>query len=463
MAETTTSGARERIDTDAQATALVLKMRAGERRATALVITELERLSTAAPILLRAMQPHLGHALVVGFTGPPGAGKSTLVNAVIADLRGAGKTVGVIAVDPSSPVSGGAILGDRIRMTAALDDDGVFVRSLASRGYLGGLSPAAVRIIDALDAAGRDVILLETVGTGQSEIDVAEVADVRVVISAPGLGDDIQAMKSGLLEIADIMVVNKGDRPGAEQTLQQLLGALSIRAMRNQKVPVLKTTATTGEGVPELVAGGRREGPRAGCGGPDGTAPAAGALSHRAGRLRSRRRARARRAGRQRSTRSPMKCSAAPSAPRKRRGGCWANRGTQMQKGRPRERPPGQCIACDSRRSIVLHLPVDFTLAGGAAAGTFPFHAVAALGSVVGTRAAGLSSADGSDGVVASGPGIVLALELGSSGSPSAASAAVPKQPSASTAARAEMVLDFMIRLPSLSTAVVAGGCCLLP
>jgi LAO/AO transport system kinase len=200
------------------------------------------------------MQPHLGHALVVGFTGPPGAGKSTLVNAVIAELRREGKTVGVIAVDPSSPVSGGAILGDRIRMTAAHDDDGVFVRSLASRGYLGGLSPAAVRIIDALDAAGRDVILLETVGTGQNEIDVAEVADVRVVISAPGLGDDIQAMKSGLLEIADIMVVNKGDRPGAEQTLHQLVGALSIRAMRRQSLPVLKTTATTGEGVPELVA-----------------------------------------------------------------------------------------------------------------------------------------------------------------------------------------------------------------
>lgn len=254
MAEMTTTRARQRIETDADAADLVKRMREGERRATAMVITELERLSTSAPLLLRAMQPHLGNALVIGFTGPPGAGKSTLVNAVIAELRRADKTVGVIAVDPSSPVSGGAILGDRIRMTAALDDDGVFVRSLASRGYLGGLSPAAVRIIDALDASGRDVILLETVGTGQNEIDVAEVADVRVVISAPGLGDDIQAMKSGLLEIADIMVVNKGDRPGAEQTLQQLLGALSIRAMRNQKIPVLKTTATTGEGVPELVA-----------------------------------------------------------------------------------------------------------------------------------------------------------------------------------------------------------------
>lgn len=232
---------------------VIKRMRNGERRAISSVITELERLSTAAPALLQALQPHLGHALVVGFTGPPGAGKSTLVNAVIANLRAQGRTVGVIAVDPSSPISGGAILGDRIRMTAALDDDGVFVRSLASRGYLGGLSPAAVRIIDALDGAGFDIVLLETVGTGQNEIDVAEVADIRVVISAPGLGDDIQAMKSGLLEIADVMVVNKGDRPGAEQTMQQLFGALSIRATISEKVPVLKTSALNGDGIGKLV------------------------------------------------------------------------------------------------------------------------------------------------------------------------------------------------------------------
>lgn len=229
------------------------RMRQGERRAIASIITELERLSAAAPQILKELQPHLGRALVVGFTGPPGAGKSTLVNAIIDQLRKEGRTVGVIAVDPSSPISGGAILGDRIRMTAALDDDGVFVRSLASRGYLGGLSPAAVRIIDALDGAGFDIILLETVGTGQNEIDVAEVADIRVVISAPGLGDDIQAMKSGLLEIADVMVVNKGDRPGAEQTMQQLLGALSIRATFADKVPVLKTSAISGDGVARLV------------------------------------------------------------------------------------------------------------------------------------------------------------------------------------------------------------------
>lgn len=233
---------------------LVGAMRAGERRSIARAITELERLSPVAPLLLQTLQPHLGRALVAGITGPPGAGKSTLVNAVIRALRAQGRTVGVIAVDPSSPISGGAILGDRIRMTAAMDDDGVFVRSLASRGYLGGLSPAAVRIIDALDGAGFDIILLETVGTGQNEIDVAEVADIRIVVSAPGLGDDIQAMKSGLLEIADILVVNKGDRPGAEQTLQQLKGALSIRATISAKIPVLKTSALSGDGIAELLA-----------------------------------------------------------------------------------------------------------------------------------------------------------------------------------------------------------------
>ena len=233
--------------------ALIVRMRAGERRATSRAVTELERLSAAAPRLLEAMQPHLGHALVVGFTGPPGAGKSTLINAYTQHLRAQGKSVGIIAVDPSSPISGGAILGDRIRMTATLDDDGVFMRSLASRGHLGGLCPAAVRVIDALDAAGKDIVLLETVGTGQTDIDVAEVADVRVVITAPGLGDDIQAMKSGLLEIADVLVVNKADREGAERTLQHLKGALSLKPDARAKVPVLKVTATTGGGIPELA------------------------------------------------------------------------------------------------------------------------------------------------------------------------------------------------------------------
>ena len=228
-------------------------MRAGDRRELAACVTDLESLSPIAPELLAAMQVYLGRALVVGITGPPGAGKSTLVNAIISTARASQRRVAVIAVDPSSPISGGAILGDRIRMTAALDDDGVYVRSLSSSGYLGGLSPAAVRIIDALDAAGFDLILLETVGTGQSEIDVAEVADVRVVVLAPGLGDDIQAMKSGLLEIADILVVNKGDREGADRTMHQLMGALSIRAGDTANTPVLKTTAVTAEGVAALL------------------------------------------------------------------------------------------------------------------------------------------------------------------------------------------------------------------
>jgi LAO/AO transport system kinase len=232
---------------------LVQRMRAGERRAIARAVTELERFSAAAPGLLAAMRPYLGHAVVVGVTGPPGSGKSTLLNAYTRHLRGQGQSVGIIAVDPSSPVSGGAILGDRIRMTAALDDDGVFMRSLASRGHLGGLSPAAVRVIDALDAAGRDAILIETVGTGQTDIDVAEVADVRIVVTAPGLGDDIQAMNSGLLEIADILVVNKGDRDGAEHTVQHLRGALSLKPDARAMVPVLKVTATTGEGVTALA------------------------------------------------------------------------------------------------------------------------------------------------------------------------------------------------------------------
>jgi LAO/AO transport system kinase len=236
-----------------EAVDLIQRARAGERRALSRIVTDLETAAPAHSALIAALTPHLGHAFVVGFTGPPGAGKSTLVDAYARQLRAHGRSVGIIAVDPSSPLSGGAILGDRIRMAASLEDDGVYMRSLASRGVLGGLSPAAVRVIDALDGCGKDVIILETVGTGQSEIDVATVADVRVVLAAPGLGDGVQAMKSGLLDIADLLVVNQADRPGAEQTHQQLRSALSLRTDRRD-VPVLQTIALNGQGVDALCA-----------------------------------------------------------------------------------------------------------------------------------------------------------------------------------------------------------------
>ena len=238
--------------TNTSVTALVAALRAGDRRSLARTLSVLESEGQPVERLCRAMQAHLNGVGVVGFTGPPGAGKSTLVNALIKHWRDANKRIGVIAVDPSSPVSGGAILGDRVRMSAALDDEGVFVRSLASRGHLGGLTPGAARAIDAFDVAGYDLVLLETVGTGQNEIDIASVADVGVVIAAPGLGDGVQAMKSGLLEVADILVVNKSDRADAAETAQQLHAAVSLRHGLGRSPPVVSTTAVTGLGVAEL-------------------------------------------------------------------------------------------------------------------------------------------------------------------------------------------------------------------
>ena len=192
-----------------------------------------------------------------GFTGPPGVGKSTLVDAYITELRKRDLSVGVIAVDPSSPVSGGAILGDRVRMTSHGVDPQVFVRSIAARGHLGGLSATAAFIVDVLDAAGKDVVIVETVGTGQSEVEVAQVADTKVVVCAPGAGDDVQALKAGIIEIGDVLVVNKADLPDAEPTMKRLAAMLTLR--HRPDVPggwtpeVLATTATTGAGVAALA------------------------------------------------------------------------------------------------------------------------------------------------------------------------------------------------------------------
>lgn len=234
---------------------------AGGRRALAQLLTAVENRTALGEVAMRRLYPMAGRAQLVGVTGPPGAGKSTLVAALIAELRRAGRPVAVVAVDPSSPITGGAVLGDRVRMQAYAADADVFIRSMASRGHSGGLSPATTAAAVVFDAVGFDVVLIETVGTGQSEVEVAAAADTTVVVEAPEMGDEIQAIKAGLLEVADIVVVNKGDRPGAHRAAGQLHAMLadSPRERRpgapQPKHPdVLVTTAATGEGVAELLA-----------------------------------------------------------------------------------------------------------------------------------------------------------------------------------------------------------------
>lgn len=229
------------------------RLLSGDPRALARAITELENETPGSSALLAAVQPHLGRSNIVGVTGPPGAGKSTLIDALIRELRKRGKTIGVLAVDPSSPTSGGAILGDRIRMNRHAGDPGVFVRSLASRGHLGGLFRSVWSVVQAMDAFGPDHIIIETVGAGQSEVEIADIAHTRLVLCAPGAGDDIQAIKAGILEIADVLVVNKGDHPMAADTRRQLEAMVGLRDPRASKAVVMDTVATSGEGLPELV------------------------------------------------------------------------------------------------------------------------------------------------------------------------------------------------------------------
>jgi LAO/AO transport system kinase len=244
-----------------EARARAERVRGGDARAAARLIRDLDDAQPGARDAFAALYGSTGGAFVVGVTGAPGVGKSTLVDALIAAFRATGARVGVVAVDPSSPFSGGALLGDRVRMQRHATDEGVFIRSLATRGQLGGLSRSTAATVAVLDAAGFPVIVVETVGVGQAEIDVARVADAVVVVTAPGLGDGVQALKAGLLEIADVLVVNKGDREGADLALRDLTTMLQIAARPawSGEAPraaptLLRTTATTGEGTAELMA-----------------------------------------------------------------------------------------------------------------------------------------------------------------------------------------------------------------
>lgn len=223
---------------------------AGDRRAIARAISAMESGEPAGRELLKKLFPRTGRAFVIGVTGSPGAGKSTLVEKLAAEYRASEIQVGILAVDPTSPFSGGAILGDRIRLQSLSSDAGVYIRSMATRGQMGGLAPAAHDAVTVLDAAGCQVILIETVGVGQDEVEVARLADVTVLILVPGMGDDVQTFKAGVMEIADLFIINKSDRPGADRVEQEVAAMLSITPRVNEwEPPILKTVATVGEGV----------------------------------------------------------------------------------------------------------------------------------------------------------------------------------------------------------------------
>jgi LAO/AO transport system kinase len=235
---------------------MVERARGGDPRAVARLISLVEDASPQLREVTAALVPYAGNALVVGITGSPGVGKSTCTSALVTAMRKADRRVGVLAVDPTSPFSGGALLGDRVRMQEHATDREVYIRSMASRGHLGGLSWATPQAVRVLDAAGCDAVLVETVGVGQSEVEVAGLADTTLVLLAPGMGDGIQADKAGILEIGDIYVVNKADRDGAAQVARDLRAMLSLaeRVEGGWRPPILKTTAQTGEGVEEVVA-----------------------------------------------------------------------------------------------------------------------------------------------------------------------------------------------------------------
>jgi LAO/AO transport system kinase len=232
--------------------ALVERALEGDRRSIAQVISLVERGGEGARVAIQMLHPRTGNAWSIGITGAPGAGKSTLTDQLVGRLRADGEEVGVLAVDPTSPFSGGAILGDRVRMQSHTTDPGVFIRSMATRGHLGGLSLATPQAVRVLDAVGKAWIVIETVGVGQVEVEIAGHADTTVVVVNPGWGDSVQTAKAGLMEIADVFVVNKADRPGSAETQSDLVGMLELSSRRVWRPPIVRTVATTGEGVDEL-------------------------------------------------------------------------------------------------------------------------------------------------------------------------------------------------------------------
>jgi len=234
---------------------LVTHLREGNVRALSRAISTVENRTAESAELLKALFPFSGKALLIGLTGAPGAGKSTLVDQVAHEYRKQGKTIGIVAVDPTSPFSGGAILGDRIRMQSHHADKGIYIRSMATRGSLGGLASTTADVATVLDASGRDLVIIETVGVGQDEVDIVRLADVTIVVLVPGMGDDVQTIKAGIMEIADIFVINKSDREGAERVEREIRAMQSLAVRHDDWVPpIVKTIASEGTGITELVA-----------------------------------------------------------------------------------------------------------------------------------------------------------------------------------------------------------------